>query len=61
MEDTKPKNPPEVTAFFSKIGKMSGEKVKREIAEGKRPADYFSRISKMRKRYGAQKETSVDK
>lgn len=46
---------PKVREFFSTIGKKSGNKIKQEIAEGKKPADYFSRISKMRKTHGRQK------
>lgn len=47
--------PQEVRAFFSNNGKKSAAKVKRRIASGELPADYFSRISKMRKKHGRQK------
>lgn len=47
--------PPEVRKWFSDIGKKSGNKIKDEVASGKRPADYYSRISKMRKTHGRQK------
>jgi len=46
--------PPEVYEFFRGIGQRSGNKIKQEIAEGKRDKNYFSNISKMRKTHGRQ-------
>ena len=44
----------EVRAFFSKIGRKSGEKLRDE-----RGSSYFSKISKMRKTFGRQKKVST--
>jgi hypothetical protein len=45
--------PPEVSDYFRKIGSKSGKKL---LAE--RGPEYFSRISKMRRRFGRQKAVS---
>lgn len=58
MDNTK-QVPDEVRKWFSHIGKKSGNKIKSEVEAGKRPADYYSRISKMRKTHGRQKTVEV--
>ena len=44
---SKMKLTPEVREFFAEIGRRNGEKLMQE-----RGSEYFSKISKMRKRYG---------
>lgn len=55
--------PPEVSAYFKKIGQKSGQKIRDEVKSGKRDPNYFSKISKMRKQYGrkAKVKTSEEK